>query len=84
MYLSRFCRKDNLIKSMRACSICEKSYKYSITRKKVRSKYNPVGRKKTLANLQWVKLPDGKRVKACANCMRTLAKPKRIKKSSKK
>ena len=69
---------------MRACSICEKSYKYSITRKKVRSKYNPVGRKKTLANLQWVKLSNGKRVKACANCMRTLAKPKRIKSANKK
>ena len=68
---------------MRACSICEKSYKYSITRKKVRSKYNPVGRHKTQANLQWVKLPNGKRVKACANCMRTLAKPKRIKSTKK-
>ena len=69
---------------MRACAICEKSHKYSITRKKVRSKYNPVGRKKNLANLQWVKLPDGTRVKACTSCMRTLAKPKRVRASAKR
>jgi len=64
---------------MRSCPICEKSHKYSITRKKVRSKYNPVGRHKTQANLQWVKMPDGERIKACTSCIRTLAKPKRVK-----
>jgi len=61
---------------MRKCSICGKSYKYSITRKKVRSKYNPANRKKTKANLQWVKLSSGKRVKACTKCIRTLHKTK--------
>jgi len=61
---------------MRQCPICGKSYKYSITRKKVRSKYNPVGRKKTKANLQWTKLASGKRIKACTKCIKTLHKTK--------
>jgi ribosomal protein L28 len=59
---------------MRKCEICGKSYKYSIARKKVRSKYNPVNRKKTKANLQWYRLPSGKRVRACVRCIKTLKK----------
>jgi ribosomal protein L28 len=59
---------------MRQCALCGKSYKYSIARKKVRSKYNPVNVKKTRANLQWIKLSSGKRVRACVRCIKTLKK----------
>ncbi len=57
---------------MRQCAICGKSYTYSIARKKIRSKYDPVNRKKTKANLQWFRLPSGKRVKVCTRCMKNL------------
>ncbi|HOM33382.1 MAG TPA: hypothetical protein PK168_02215 [Candidatus Paceibacterota bacterium] len=69
---------------MRQCAICGKSYSYSITRKKIRSKYNPVNRKKTKANLQWVFLPDGTRVQACTRCKRTLTKKALTEKTSTK
>jgi len=61
---------------MRKCVLCGKSYKYSIARKKIRSKYNPVNRKKTKANLQWVRLSSGRRERVCTQCIKTLAKLK--------
>ena len=59
---------------MRQCAICGKSYTYNIARKKIRSKYDPVNRKKAKANLQWFRLPSGKRVKVCTRCMKNLKK----------
>ena len=60
----------------KTCAICKKTYSSSITRKKLRGKYNPTGKKKKYPNLQWVILPSGKRVKACAKCIKTLHKTK--------
>jgi len=44
--------------------------------KKLRGKYNPTIKKRKYPNLQWVKLPTGERVKACAKCIKALAKGK--------
>jgi ribosomal protein L28 len=64
---------------MRKCKICGKSHQKSITYKKVRSKYNPVNKRRVKANLQNVKLETGEKVKACVRCIRTLSKPEKIK-----
>jgi len=56
---------------MRACSICEKSYKMGGTRRKLRGKYNPTNWSKKKANLQWTKI-NGKRMLVCTRCLRTL------------
>lgn len=72
---------------MRKCIICGKTYIQSITRKKLRGKYNPTVKKKKYPNLQWVQIPAdikkeayrdfaGKRVKACVKCIKTLSKTK--------
>ena len=72
---------------MRKCTICGKTYIQSITRKKLRGKYNPTSKKKKYPNLQWVQIPidvkkeayrkfAGKRVKACTKCIKTLHKTK--------
>ncbi len=58
------------------CAICGKSYIKSITRKKLRGKYNPTSKKRKYPNLQWVRLPSGKRVKACAKCIKAMGKTK--------
>jgi ribosomal protein L28 len=46
--------RDN---NMRKCAICGKTYTKSITRKKLRGKYNPTSKKKKYPNLQWVRIP---------------------------
>lgn len=43
---------------------------------KLRGKYNPTVKKRKYPNLQWVKLPSGERVKACAKCIKATAKRK--------
>ena len=55
-------------------------------RKKLRGKYNPTGKKKQQPNLQWVVVPldvkspkkaipfRGKRVLACAKCIKAMTK----------
>ena len=43
---------------------------------KLRGKYNPTGKTRKQPNLQWVKLPSGKRVKACTKCIKALSKRK--------
>jgi len=45
-------------------------------RKKLRGKYNPTPKKRKYPNLQWAKLASGKRVKACAKCVKTQTKGK--------
>jgi len=66
----------------RRCTICGKKSMVAVTRKKLRGKYNPTGKKIKYPNLQWVYLPSkvltkeglvsGKRVKACTRCIRTM------------
>jgi len=61
---------------MKQCAICQKKYIQVWRRKKLRGKYNPTVKRKQKPNLQWVKLASGKRVLACAKCIKTLAKRK--------
>jgi ribosomal protein L28 len=43
------------------------------TRVLLRGHYNPTSRKRAMINLQWAKV-DGKRLKICTDCIKTLAK----------
>lgn len=61
---------------MRKCEICGKTYTVKTVRKKLRGKYNPTSKQRKYPNLQWVRLPSGKRVKACTKCIKTLSKTK--------
>lgn len=56
------------------CAICGKKGRMIWKLKKLRGKYNPTSKKKKHPNLQWVKLASGKRVKACARCIKRLNK----------
>ncbi len=58
----------------RTCAICGKKSIVTVTRKKLRSKYNPTIKRRKYPNLQWVKLINGKRVKACAKCIKKMGK----------
>jgi len=60
----------------RQCQICGKKGRMVWRRKKLRGRYNPTVKKRKHPNLQWVRLPSGKRVKACAKCIKRLAKVK--------
>ena len=59
----------------RRCAICGKKPQMVRKLNKLRGKYNPTPKKKKYPNLQWVKLDNKKRVKACAKCIKTLTKP---------
>ncbi len=72
---------------MRECPICGKTGKMVQHLVKLRGKYNPTGKKRKHPNLQWVTIPmdakreafkkfAGKRIKACAKCIKTLSKTK--------
>ena len=58
----------------RVCAICGKSYLNAVKYKKVKSAYDPTSRHRQNANLQWFRMPDGRRVKACTKCRKRLAK----------
>ena len=60
----------------RRCTICGKKPMVAVIRKKLRGQYNPTGKKRKYPNLQWVHLESGKRVKACAKCIKTMGKTK--------
>ena len=60
----------------RQCAICKKTGIIVKKRKKLRGKYNPTTKKKKYPNLQWTRLPDGRRVIACTKCIKTLHKHK--------
>jgi len=60
----------------RECQICGKGGVVIQKRKKLRGKYNPTVKKRQQPNLQWVTLSNGKRVKACAKCIKALDKNK--------
>ncbi len=60
------------------CSICGKKSAMGVTLVKLRGKYNPTSKVRKRPNLQWVHLTygknAGKRVLACAKCIKRLAK----------
>lgn len=69
------------------CIICAKSSTMVGHRVKLRGKYNPTIRRRKYPNIQWVYIPvgitksaykefAGKRIKACAKCIKSLAKKK--------
>ena len=58
------------------CPLCGKKSMVAVVRKKLRGKYNPTGKKRKYPNLQWVRLPSGKRVKACTKCIKAMMKNK--------
>jgi ribosomal protein L28 len=60
----------------RQCAICGKKGMMVWKLKKLRGKYNPTIKKRKHPNLQWVKLASGKRVRACAKCIKAMAKRK--------
>jgi len=60
------------------CAICGKKSSMNWTLVKLRGKYNPTSKKRKHPNLQWVRLISGKntgkRVLACAKCIKAMAK----------
>ena len=66
------------------CTICKKKSAMSWSLVKLRGKYNPTQKIRKYPNLQWVRLPalptgqaggrQGKRVLACAKCIKAMAK----------
>lgn len=67
------------------CAICNKKRILVGRRKKLRGKYNPTVKRKQKPNLQWLKIPvgiekksykefAGKRILACAKCIKALSK----------
>jgi len=56
------------------CAICEKKKMTVWSIVKLRGKYNPTKKRIQKPNLQWIKLASGKRVKACAKCIKALSK----------
>jgi ribosomal protein L28 len=61
---------------MRQCAICGKKRKLGWELRKLRGKYNPTKKKRQYPNLQWVRLASGKRVLACAKCIKAMGKKK--------
>jgi len=61
---------------MKQCAICGKGTRMVGKLIKLRGKYNPTIKKRKYPNLQWVRLPSGKRVLACAKCIKALSKRK--------
>lgn len=59
---------------MSKCQICEKKSQKARTIKKIRSKYNPTNTRRQYPNLQWITLENGKRIKACTKCIKTIYK----------
>jgi ribosomal protein L28 len=61
------------------CEICKKKSKIVGKRVKLRGKYNPTTKKRKKPNLQWVKLPSGKRFLVCSECRKLLIRDKKLK-----
>lgn len=69
------------------CTICGKGSMLCGGYNKLRGKYNPAPKKRKYPNLQWLLVPKdvahknfqafrGKKILACAKCIKTLAKKK--------
>ena len=71
----------------KTCTICDKSSFMGGKYKKLISRYNPSPKTRKYPNLQWVIVPEGttnkkfkpyagKRILACAKCIKSLGKKK--------
>ncbi|MFH1780487.1 MAG: hypothetical protein ABH841_00540 [Candidatus Nealsonbacteria bacterium] len=60
----------------RVCELCSKKGIMVQKLVKLRGKYNPTIKKRKHPNLQLVTLISGKRVKACAKCIKAMGKTK--------
>lgn len=58
------------------CAICGKKSIMAWKLTKLRGKYNPTIKRRKYPNLQWVRMVSGKRVLACAKCIKAVAKKK--------
>ncbi|MDD3491457.1 MAG: L28 family ribosomal protein [Candidatus Pacebacteria bacterium] len=58
----------------RICGICGKTYQKAVRYRKIRSVFNPVARHRQHPNLQWFRMPDGKRMLICTSCRKRLVK----------
>jgi len=56
------------------CAICGKKSAMAVRLVKLRGKYNPTTKIRKYPNLQWFKLPSGKRVLACTKCIKRASK----------
>jgi len=63
---------------MKTCDLCEKGSKMVGNRKLLRGHYNPTNWTRKYPNLQKATTPDGKRVLACAKCIRGFGKADRL------
>jgi ribosomal protein L28 len=61
---------------MRQCAVCGKGSILRAARKKLRGKYNPTPLKRKYPNLQSFKTAEGKKVLACAKCIKQSLKKK--------
>ena len=68
---------------MRQCALCGKGSRIGGARRLLRGHYNPVNYSRKYPNLQYTTV-GGVRKLICTNCMRTLRKPKRVKRVKKK
>ncbi|MFH1188531.1 MAG: L28 family ribosomal protein [bacterium] len=59
---------------MKECKVCGKGSIMVGKRIKLRGNYNPQPKKRKYPNLQTVKLPDGKKIVACTQCIKTINK----------
>ena len=55
------------------CPKCFKGSRMVTSRVLLRGNYNPTGKTRKYPNLQWAKI-DGKRIKICTDCIKTLVK----------
>lgn len=62
--------------SEKVCTICQKKSAMGVVLVKLRGKYNPTTKVRKKPNLQWTRLPNGKKVLACAKCIKRQAKVK--------
>lgn len=60
----------------KTCKICDKKGTIVWKIVKLRGKYNPTSKKRKYPNLQWTRLSNGKRVMACAKCIKAQNKRK--------
>lgn len=74
--LAKLSKKLYIGHMARICQICGKKGTITQKRKKLRGKYNPTSKKRKHPNLQKTRLPNGKRVSACAKCIKAQGKKK--------